>query len=113
MFHQKLLKQARIVVRNKCRPIPELYSTRRVGAVASMPFSTLTPAEEQFFKEGILDERGLLKFDTLHNMQVRSCRVYAGKDLFATYSPLTQKFEWMKFAECMYESFVLVYIAFA
>ena len=47
-----------------------------------------------------MDERGLVQFDTLHNMQVRSCRVYADKDLFATYSTTTQNFEWMAFAEC-------------
>ena len=65
-----------------------------------MRMSTLTAAEQQFVKEGIMDERGLVQFDTLHNMQVRSCRAYADKDLFATYSPTTQNFEWMTFAEC-------------
>ena len=64
--------------------------------------STLTDAEQAFVKEGILDERGLVQFDTLHNMQVRSCRVYADKDLFATYSATTQNFEWMTFAECKF-----------
>ena len=65
-----------------------------------MMMSTLTDMEQQYFKEGIMDERGLVQFDTLHNMQVRSCRVYADKDLFATYSTTTQNFEWMAFAEC-------------
>lgn len=65
-----------------------------------MMMSTLTDAEQQFVKEGIMDERGLVQFDTLHNMQVRSCRAYADKDLFSTYSVSTQNFEWMTFAEC-------------
>jgi hypothetical protein len=64
--------------------------------------TTLTDSERQFYDEGILDKRGLVQFDTLHNMQVRSCRVFADKDLFATFSPATQNFEWMTFAECRY-----------
>ncbi len=72
----------------------------------TMMMSTLTDSEQTFVKEGILDDRGLVQFDTLHNMQVRSCRVYADKDLFATYSATTQNFEWMTFAEC--KSFMIV-----
>jgi hypothetical protein len=56
--------------------------------------------EADFQALGLLDERGLVNFDTLHNMQVRSCQVYAEKNLFATYSEETQNFEWMTFAEC-------------
>jgi hypothetical protein len=111
MFHQTILKQARILARSKCRSFPELSSVRRV-APTSLRFSTLTPEEEKFYKEGILDERGLVQFDTLHNMQVRSCRVYAEKNLFATYSPETQKFEWMTFAECTLKSHSYFYCLF-
>lgn len=61
----------------------------------------LSKAEEKALQEeGILDERGLVVFDTLHNMQTRSCRVFAPKNLFATYSEETKNFEWMSFAEC-------------
>jgi hypothetical protein len=106
MFQRLLLKRTGVVARYKCRPIysPE-YVTHLLSTNVSISFSTkttaLTDAEQQFYKEGIMDERGLVQFDTLHNMQVRSCRVYAEKDLFATYSPTSQKFEWMTFAECM------------
>lgn len=47
-----------------------------------------------------LDERGLVQFDTLHNMVVRSCDTFAEKNLFATYSEASKKFEWMTFQEC-------------
>ena len=75
--------------------------------IRSLSSETTPPQQPQFASktaqwqhEGILDERGLVNFDTLHNMQVRSCRVFADKNLFATYSEVTQKFEWMTFAEC-------------
>jgi len=55
---------------------------------------------EQWQQRGILDERGLVNFDTLHNMQVRSCEVFAHKNLFATFSEESQSFEWMTFQEC-------------
>ena len=83
------------------------YSTtiRSMTAIAAAPFHPvydLSQQELQWQKDGLLDERGLVKFDTLHNMQVRSCQVFADKNLFATYSATTQQFEWMSFAECTY-----------
>jgi hypothetical protein len=133
MFQRQFLqKYASNVTRNKYHSlVPEQWLRIVVGSLnhtAAMPqhqqhfiskkmmMSTLTDAEQQYFKEGIMDERGLVQFDTLHNMQVRSCRVYADKDLFATYSTTTQNFEWMTFAECksclLYlrgEKFLVVY----
>lgn len=69
---------------------------------ATTKSSVLSQEEQEWHKKGILDERGLVKFDTLHNMQVRSCQVYAPKNLFATYSPDSQQFEWMTYVECTY-----------
>lgn len=60
----------------------------------------LTDQEKAWQKRGVLDDRGLVKFDTLHNMQVRSCEVFAPKPLFATYDGPTKQFQWMTFAEC-------------
>ena len=98
--YQSLLPEQwlRVVVgsSNHTAVFPQQHLTSR----RMMMMSTLTDMEQQYFKEGIMDERGLVQFDTLHNMQVRSCRVYADKDLFATYSTTTQNFEWMTFAEC-------------
>lgn len=59
----------------------------------------LTTREENFRKAGILDEHGLTSFDTLHEMQVRSCLVYSGNDLFGTYNPGSEQFEYMTYQE--------------
>jgi hypothetical protein len=55
--------------------------------------------EKHFHELGYLDERGLTVFDTLHEMQFRSCQVYAQNDLFGTYNPKSDKFEYMTFEE--------------
>lgn len=46
---------------------------------------------------GYVDDRGLTVFDTLHEMQERSCAVFADKDLFGTYNEEIKDFEWMTF----------------
>lgn len=48
---------------------------------------------------GYVDDKGLTIFDTLHEMQVRSCQTYGENRIFGTYSPESQKFEWMTFAD--------------
>jgi long-chain acyl-CoA synthetase len=48
---------------------------------------------------GYVDDKGLTIFDTLHEMQVRSCQTYGENPIFGTYSPESQKFEWMTFAD--------------
>ena len=48
---------------------------------------------------GYLDEYGLTKFDTLHEMQVRSCAVYAENDLFGTHNPESDQFEYITYKE--------------
>jgi hypothetical protein len=58
----------------------------------------LTEQERVFYAQGLVDERGLTIFDTLHEMQVRSCHVYASHPLFGTYSNETQRFEWTTYA---------------
>lgn len=52
-----------------------------------------------FREKGIVDERNLTVFETLHEMQVRSCQVYAPKKLFGTFSDDTKQFEWMTYEE--------------
>ena len=59
----------------------------------------LTTREENFREAGILDENGLTTFDTLHEMQVRSCMVYSGNDLFGTYNSGSEQFEYMTYQE--------------
>lgn len=61
--------------------------------------ATFTPRERELQRQGLLDERGLTVFHTLHEMQVNSCRVFAEKQLFGTYSEASQRFEWMSFQD--------------
>jgi len=76
----------------------------RPGSTISRSFSSsnevnLTEQEKIFQSKGLLDEQGFTIFDTLHEMQVRSCEVYAENELFGTYSPESKLFEWMTFNE--------------
>ena len=59
----------------------------------------LTENEKAFQAKGFLDDRGLTVFDTLHEMQVRSCEVFASRKLFGTYSKESKQFEWMTYQE--------------
>jgi hypothetical protein len=61
----------------------------------------MTPDERRkYFEAGHVDDRGLLMFDTLHEMQIRSCQIFSKKNLFSTYSPETKQFEWMTYQQC-------------
>lgn len=55
---------------------------------------------QKFYEMGYVDDRSLLCFDNLHDMQLRACDVFSTKNLFSTYSDETEKFEWMTFNEC-------------
>jgi hypothetical protein len=99
---------------SKLRPI-----SRRVGAVSLKATSILPKAasanagtttnnyvrfisteQEQHFKElGILDDQGLTVFDTLHEMQVRSCQVFKDNELFGTYDGESKSFKYMTYDE--------------
>jgi long-chain acyl-CoA synthetase len=50
-------------------------------------------------ERGVIDDRELVQFQTLHEMQVNSCEVYAQNELFGTYTETSKSFEWMTFAE--------------
>jgi hypothetical protein len=57
-------------------------------------------SEKKDFQElGFLDENGLTVYDTLHEMQVGACKVYAQNDLFGTYQEGSNSFEYMKYDE--------------
>jgi hypothetical protein len=76
--------------------------SRSMSTSKDNPFAWSESDREKWLAQGIIDERNLVQFDTLHNMQIRSCQVFAPKPLFATYSPDTKNFEWMTFAECKF-----------
>lgn len=73
----------------------------RHGRVMSRAYSHLSSQQiEAFQKDGYLDtDQVLVNFDTLHNMQVRGCKVFEQKNLFGTHNKTTSKFDWMTFQE--------------
>jgi long-chain acyl-CoA synthetase len=84
----------RCAIRNQRNKLP-LSS----ASAASQERFISTADMQRFRKEGLLDEKGLTVFDTLHEMQLSSCQVYSQNDLFGTFSPKTEKFEWMTYEE--------------
>lgn len=62
--------------------------------------STTATIRPEWVSSGIMDEQGLVVFDTLHNMQTRACTVYGERNLFATYDKEKEGFQWMSYSEC-------------
>jgi hypothetical protein len=58
-----------------------------------------TEQERHFQEMGYLDENGLTVFDTLHEMQVRSCAVFAENDFLGTYDPESKQFAYESFQD--------------
>lgn len=83
------------LLRNASRRLPR----SRLWKLQSRALSLSAEKEAAFQQEGILDERGLLNFDTLHEMQVRACQVFEPKELFGTYSEESKQFEFMTYGE--------------
>lgn len=75
------------------------------------PFAWTDDDRTRWRAENIIDDADLVRFDTLHNMQVRSCRVFAPKPLFATYSAESKAFEWMTFGECEFVCFMYSFVS--
>jgi long-chain acyl-CoA synthetase len=84
----------RRAIRNQKIRIPS-----RSASAAPQERLLSTADVERFQKEGLLDEKGLTVFDTLHEMQLSSCQVYSQNELFGTFSPKSEKFEWMTYEE--------------
>jgi hypothetical protein len=64
-------------------------STRSISAEREIEFQAL----------GYLDEQKLTLFDTLHEMQVRSCEIYAENDLFGSYDAKDDCFKYITYSE--------------
>jgi hypothetical protein len=98
MLGSKLRSSWRLPLRVGCRSLGR-QEQRVLPTTSFRCLSTSTTEEkQQHFQElGYLDKNGLTVFDTLHEMQVRSCAVYADNDLFGTYDPQSKQF--------VYESF--------
>ena len=61
--------------------------------------SISTERENHFKDLGYLNDEGLTIFSTLHNMQVRSCAVYAENELFGSYDAAENNFKYVTYEE--------------
>lgn len=54
-------------------------------------------------EQDILDDLGMTKFETLHDMQVNSCIAFSDNELFGTFVPAEGEeggeYEWMTYTE--------------
>ena len=66
---------------------------------ASSRRSISTERENHFRDLGYLDDQGLTVFSTLHDMQVRSCAVYAENELFGSYDASANNFKYITYEE--------------
>ena len=78
----------------------------KAATAANVPSPTTTTTRfisteqtEEFQKLGILDDQGLTVFDTLHEMQVNSCKVFSPNELFGTYDEASNSFLYMTYDE--------------
>ncbi|KAL3922082.1 MAG: hypothetical protein SGILL_002396 [Bacillariaceae sp.] len=81
-------------------------STANVPLTTNTTTTTTTTARyitteqtEEFQKLGILDDQGLTVFDTLHEMQVNSCKVFSPNELFGTYDEASNSFLYITYDE--------------
>ena len=85
------------IARNGCRELSASLSMPMNGTPSNRSIST---ERENHFKDlGYLDNDGLTVFDTLHDMQVRSCAVYAENELFGSYDETENKFKYVTYEE--------------
>ena len=77
-------------VKHRGRVLPTLGTTTR---------SISSEREKEFQELGFLDERGLTVFDTLHEMQVRTCAVFAENELFGSYDSEANSYKYITYGE--------------
>lgn len=89
----RLLKYLTI---NRGKVLPTTAAAiNRNGAVRSIS----AEREKEYQELGYLDDQRLTLFDTLHEMQVRSCEIYAENDLFGTYNAEADCFKYISYSE--------------
>ena len=74
------------------------YFKKKSNSSSSRRFLT-TGEEKEFRGRGILDDEGMVTFETLHELQVRSSLVYSDNEIFGTFDPETGKYDWITYAE--------------
>lgn len=83
---------------SRCRQ-QALRAARRSSS-GRRAIATASAEDVQDWKDsGIVCERNLITFKTLHDIQVNSCEVFENNRLFGTYSEASKDFEWMTFGE--------------
>lgn len=90
-------KFLKATTRNRGRELPGSLVATQWSSSTTRSIST---ERENHFKElGYLDDEGLTIFSTIHDMQVRSCEVYADNELFGSYDEMENKFKYVTYAE--------------
>mmetsp|Transcript_6941 Transcript_6941/g.14275 ORF Transcript_6941/g.14275 Transcript_6941/m.14275 type:complete len:696 (+) Transcript_6941:104-2191(+) len=58
-----------------------------------------TDQEKQFQELGVLDDQGLTRFDTLHELQVNSTLIFKEQELFGTYEEESKSYHYITYDE--------------
>jgi hypothetical protein len=80
-------------------------ATRLAGAKPSLRWNGrhlqgITPARafstriQSLQAEGVIDDKGLVNFDTLHDLHVNSCKTFGSAELFGTFNKDKKTFDW-------------------
>ena len=90
------LKPSIVAVSN--RALEAVAVSRNVESSSSRRFIT-TDQEKHFQELGILDEEGLTRFNTLHELQVNSALVFKDNELFGTYAEESKSYNYITYDE--------------
>ncbi len=96
------LKPSLVAVSNKA--LEAVAVTRNIESSSSSSRSTsrrfITTDQEKHFQElGVLDEEGLTRFNTLHELQVNSALVFKDNELFGTYAEESKSYNYITYDE--------------
>lgn len=89
------------------RSNPKSLGSTNMGMHKNMPFSSQAHEGDQVSKHKFLDEKNLLTFNTIHELQAHASAVFADNPLFGTYTEHEKdgggdgkaEFEWMSYKE--------------
>lgn len=97
-MHLKSINQTLSIVSRQCR-FGRNGDKRFLWRTASTSISMGSTEFEAQHGPGLIDNRGMTVFNTLHELQEVACQVYANNELFGTFSDQTQKFEYLTYKE--------------
>jgi long-chain acyl-CoA synthetase len=71
-----------------------------LGTQLFSPRRFITTDQEKLFQgKGYLDQDCMVAFQTLHELQYRSCQVFADNEIFGTFDPATTSYNFMTYEE--------------